>query len=58
MIFIPTALLGAAFPVALKLIVDSGHVGRDIGRVVALNTVGGIGGTVITGFLLVRNSDS
>jgi len=29
-----------------------GHVGRDIGRVVALNTVGGIGGTVITGFRL------
>jgi len=52
-VFIPTLLLGAAFPAALKLIVDSGHVGRDIGKVVALNTVGGIVGTVITGFVLV-----
>ena len=52
-VFIPTLLLGAAFPAALKLIVDSGHVGRDIGKVVALNTFGGIVGTVITGFVLV-----
>jgi hypothetical protein len=52
-VFIPTLLLGAAFPAALKLIVDSGHVGRDIGKVVALNTIGGIVGTVVTGFALV-----
>lgn len=52
-IFIPTLLLGAAFPAALRLIVDSGHIGRDIGKVVALNTLGGIVGTVITGFILV-----
>ncbi len=52
-VFIPTLLLGAAFPAALKLIVDAGHVGRDIGKVVALNTLGGIIGTVITGFVLV-----
>jgi spermidine synthase len=52
-VFLPTLLLGAAFPAALKLIVDSGHVGRDIGKVVALNTFGGIVGTVITGFVLV-----
>lgn len=52
-VFLPTMLLGAAFPAALTLIVDSGHVGRDIGKVVALNTFGGIVGTVITGFVLV-----
>ena len=52
-VLIPTLLLGAAFPAALKLIVDSGHVGRDIGKVVALNTFGGIVGTVIVGFVLV-----
>jgi len=52
-VFLPTMLLGAAFPAALTLIVDSGHVGRDIGKVVALNTFGGIVGTVITGFALV-----
>ena len=52
-VFLPTLLLGAAFPAALKLIVDSGNVGRDIGKVVALNTFGGIVGTIITGFVLV-----
>jgi len=52
-VFVPTLLLGAAFPAALKLIVDSGHIGRDVGRVFALNTLGGIAGTVATGFLLV-----
>jgi len=52
-VFIPTLLLGAAFPTALRLIVDSGHVGRDVGKVVALNTFGGIIGTAITGFVLV-----
>jgi len=53
LVFIPTLLLGAAFPAALKLIVDSGHVGRDIGKVVALNTLGGIVGTGIAGFVLI-----
>jgi len=52
-VFIPTLLLGAAFPAALKLIVDAGHVGRDVGKVVALNTLGGIVGTAVTGFVLV-----
>ncbi|MBO9515191.1 MAG: fused MFS/spermidine synthase [Variovorax sp.] len=52
-VFLPTVLLGAAFPVALRLAVDAGHVGRDTGRVVALNTLGGIAGTLLTGFVLV-----
>jgi spermidine synthase len=52
-VFLPTLLLGAAFPTALKLIVDSGHIGRDVGKVIALNTLGGIVGTGITGFVLV-----
>ncbi len=52
-VFLPTTLLGAAFPLALRLSVDSGHVGRDVGTVVALNTLGGIIGVMLTGFLLV-----
>ncbi|MBM7061820.1 fused MFS/spermidine synthase [Pseudomonas sp. UL073] len=52
-VFIPTVLLGAAFPVMLRLAVDAGRVGRDVGSVVALNTLGGIVGTLLTGFLLV-----
>ncbi|MCP1604894.1 fused MFS/spermidine synthase [Pseudomonas citronellolis] len=52
-VFLPTTLLGAAFPLALRLAVDSAHVGRDVGRVVALNTLGGILGVMLTGFVLV-----
>lgn len=52
-VFLPTTLLGAAFPLALRLAVDSGHVGRDVGLVVALNTLGGIAGVMLTGFVLV-----
>ncbi|WP_445673023.1 fused MFS/spermidine synthase [Pseudomonas inefficax] len=53
MVFLPTTLLGAAFPLAMRLVVDSGHVGRDVGSVVALNTLGGIAGVVLTGFVLI-----
>ncbi|SNR81557.1 Predicted spermidine synthase with an N-terminal membrane domain [Pseudomonas segetis] len=52
-VFLPTTLLGAAFPLALRLAVNSSHVGRDVGAVVALNTLGGIVGVVLTGFVLV-----
>ena len=52
-VFLPTVLLGAAFPVALRLAVDARRVGRDLGRVVALNTLGGIAGTLLAGFVLV-----
>ncbi|WP_408642510.1 fused MFS/spermidine synthase [Sinorhizobium chiapasense] len=54
-VFLPTLLLGAAFPVALRLAVDPAHVGRDTGRVIAVNTLGGIVGTIGTGFLLIPN---
>ncbi|MCP1645489.1 putative membrane-bound spermidine synthase [Pseudomonas citronellolis] len=52
-VFLPTILLGAAFPLALRLAVDSAHVGRDVGRMVALNTLGGILSVMFTGFVLV-----
>lgn len=52
-VFLPTTLLGAAFPIALRLSVDRLHVGRDVGAVVALNTLGGIAGVMLTGFVLV-----
>ncbi|MCY1325184.1 Polyamine aminopropyltransferase [compost metagenome] len=52
-VFVPTLILGAAFPVALRLAVDPHHVGRDTGRVLALNTLGGIAGTLLTGFVLI-----
>jgi spermidine synthase len=52
-VFLPTAFLGAAFPAALQLVVGRPRIGRDIGVVIALNTAGGIAGTLLTGFLLV-----
>lgn len=52
-VFLPTLFLGAAFPAALRLIVADGLVGQGVGMVAALNTLGGIAGTVLTGFVLV-----
>lgn len=52
-VLLPTTLLGAAFPLALRLVVDRSHVGRDVGTVVAANTFGGIAGVLLTGFVLI-----
>ena len=52
-VFLPTTFLGAAFPAALQLVVGKLRIGRDTGVVIALNTAGGIAGTLLTGFLLV-----
>ncbi|PRA71408.1 spermidine synthase [Pseudomonas sp. MYb187] len=52
-VFLPTTLLGAAFPLALRLVSEQGHVGRDVGSVVAFNTLGGIVGVMLCGFVLV-----
>ncbi len=52
-VFLPTTFLGAAFPAVLRLVVGKDSIGRDIGAVIALNTAGGIAGTLLTGFLLV-----
>lgn len=52
-VLLPTLLLGAAFPLALRLIAHADTAGRDTGAVIALNTFGGIVGTLLTGFVLV-----
>ncbi len=52
-VLLPTVLLGAAFPAALRLAAGSERIGRDVGRVLAFNIIGGIAGTLLTGFLLV-----
>jgi spermidine synthase len=49
----PTLVLGAAFPAAVRLVTGARDVGRHVGSVTALNTLGGIGGTFLTGFVLV-----
>ena len=52
-VFFPTLLLGAAFPAVIKLTAGARSAGRDVGLVLALNTAGGIAGTLLSGFLLV-----
>src|SRR5277367_559689 len=52
-LFIPTVLLGAAFPIVLRLAVGADSIGRDVGSVLAANTVGGVLGTMLTGFFLI-----
>jgi spermidine synthase len=52
-VLLPTILLGAAFPAALRLTADTASPGRDTGKIIALNTAGGIAGTLFTGFILV-----
>ncbi|SAK44813.1 spermidine synthase [Caballeronia hypogeia] len=60
-VLLPTILLGAAFPFALRMAAhgDDGRgasgasTGADVGRVLALNTAGGIAGTLFAGFELV-----
>ena len=52
-VFMPTLLLGAAFPAALQLAAGREHPGKDVGAIIGLNTAGGIAGTLLTGFFLV-----
>jgi spermidine synthase len=52
-VFVPTVLLGAAFPAAVRLVAGAAHVGRDVGAVIAVNTAGGIAGTFLTGFVAI-----
>ncbi|CAG9181215.1 fused MFS/spermidine synthase [Cupriavidus pinatubonensis] len=52
-VFVPTLLLGAAFPFVLRVGVDNHRLGSGVGAVVALNTLGGIAGTAVAGFVLV-----
>lgn len=53
LVFGPTLLLGAAFPLALRLCVGAERVGRAVGAVVAFNTLGGIAGVMLCGFVLI-----
>ncbi|WP_439332703.1 hypothetical protein, partial [Serratia marcescens] len=48
-----TVLLGAAFPVVLKIVAQDGRTGRSVGLVSAWNTLGSIVGTALTGFFLI-----
>ena len=50
---IPTLLMGMAFPVAARVAVQLGRVGRDVGRLYSLNTIGAIAGSLLSGFVII-----
>lgn len=51
---VPTILLGAAFPVLLDLARRRRALGRSLGTVYSLNTIGAIVGSALTGFYLLE----
>lgn len=55
-IFVPTLLLGAAFPIAVKAVAsDPGDAGPASARIYASNTAGAILGALLAGFILIPN---
>jgi spermidine synthase len=56
MLVIPTALMGAAFPLTVRLYEMSAGEGEagSVGKVYLANTVGSISGSLLAGFALIR----
>jgi spermidine synthase len=53
-IFLPTLLMGMAYPVAVRICVPSlARVGRTVGDLYSINTIGAIIGSLATGFILI-----
>lgn len=53
LVFLPTLLLGAAYPAAMRVAARASSIGTDAGRVAAVNTAGGIAGSLLAGFVLL-----
>jgi len=54
LILIPTMLLGATFPAAVRICTrDARHAGAGTGRVYAANTAGAVLGSLFAGFVLI-----
>jgi spermidine synthase len=53
-ILVPTLLIGATFPLVTKIYARNlGRVGTALGNVYSVNTMGGVLGSVVAGFLLI-----
>lgn len=51
---LPTTLMGAAFPIAAQVALrDVRRIGRTVGKVYSVNTLGGIFGSALGGFVLI-----
>jgi spermidine synthase len=54
LLFLPSALFGASFPLAVRLLADAGETpGAAVGRVLAWNTAGALLGPLLAGFALL-----
>jgi spermidine synthase len=59
LMFVPTVLFGMSFPVLTYLVTKgSKDIGGSLGAVYAMNTLGGILGSVVSGYLLLPNLGS
>ncbi|MBN1419141.1 MAG: fused MFS/spermidine synthase [Planctomycetes bacterium] len=47
------ALSGAAFPIACRLAVRGGAVGRGVGRIAGANTLGAVAGSLVAGYAIL-----
>jgi spermidine synthase len=53
-ILVPSVASGISFPLAYRLVAtDAENSGRDFGRLTAVNTIGGIAGSLLVGFYLL-----
>ena len=59
LMFVPTVLFGMSFPVLTYLVTKgSKDIGGSLGAVYGVNTLGGIIGSVVAGYLLLPNLGS
>ena len=52
---LPCLVMGLAFPFLAAAAVPAGSPGRGVGRLVAVNTLAGVAGSLLAGFLLLPN---
>ncbi|UCC25259.1 MAG: fused MFS/spermidine synthase, partial [Gemmatimonadales bacterium] len=53
-ILLPTVLMGMAFPLAMRIYtLQLGRVGTSLGNLYAVNTVGGVFGSLLAGFVII-----
>jgi spermidine synthase len=52
-LFLPTTLMGLSFPLLLQSVAKRRDVGRVVGRLTAINTVGSVVGSLATGYWIL-----
>ena len=53
MLLVPTTLMGLTFPLLLQRVARYAHVGRWVGRLTAVNTLGAVLGALLTGYVIL-----